>query len=113
VLTSTCVTQSPKTIHHRYERPKLRKHNEDVNLTVLDGLPADQGAAGTQVLVISGVSAPGAPLASPGPYPSVDRMAQIWEKLAEPEAAELKVDGAGASPLLASRMRRVHDRLGR
>lgn len=28
-------------------------------------------------------------------------------------AAELKDDGAGASPLLASEMRRVHDRLGR
>ena len=35
-------------------------------------------------------SASGAPLTSPGSYPpSVDRMARIWEKLAEPEACRV------------------------
>jgi hypothetical protein len=32
------------------------------------------------------LSASGTPLTSPGSYPPVDRVARIWENLAEPEA---------------------------
>ena len=57
--------------------PKLRRHNKDVHLTVLDGLPADHESA-VRVWRAANVATflP----------PSVDRVARIWEKLAEPEA---------------------------
>jgi len=61
----------------RDERPRRRRHNEDVHLTVLDGLPTDHEAA-VRVWHAANV----ARLLPPG----VDRVARIWEKLAEPEA---------------------------
>ena len=69
--------QSPQGVLPRDERPKLRRHNEDVHLTLLDGLPADHEAA-VRVWRAANV----ARLLPP----SVDRMARIWEKLTEPEA---------------------------
>jgi ribosomal protein S18 acetylase RimI-like enzyme len=57
--------------------PNLRSHNEDVHLTVLDGLPADHEAA---VHVWRAAN-----LARLLP-PSIERVARIREKLAEPEA---------------------------
>ena len=61
----------------RDERPRQRRHNGDVHLTVLDGLPADHESA-VRVWRAANVARflP----------PSVDRVARIWEKLAEPEA---------------------------
>ena len=59
------------------ERPKLRRHNEEVHVTVLVGLPADHEAA------VHVWHAANAARLLP---PSVDRVARIWEKLAEPEA---------------------------
>src|SRR5665647_3195560 len=41
----TCSPEFHKPIPPWDERPKLRRHNEDVHLTVLDGLPADHEAA--------------------------------------------------------------------
>jgi len=64
-------------IHHRYERPRQRRHNEGVHLTVLDGLPVDHEAA---VRVWNAANV--ARLLAPGG----DRVARIWEKIAEPEA---------------------------
>jgi GNAT superfamily N-acetyltransferase len=66
-----------KRIGYCDERPKQRRHNWDVQLTVLDGLPADHDAA-VRVWRAANVARflP----------PSVDRAARIWEKLAEPEA---------------------------
>ena len=66
-----------KPILLRDERSKPRRHNEDVHLTVLDGLPADHESA-VRVWRAANVARflP----------PSVDRVARIWEKLAEPEA---------------------------
>jgi GNAT superfamily N-acetyltransferase len=55
---------------------KLHRHNEDVHLTVLDGLPADHEAA-VRVWQAANVAR-----LQP---PSIDRVARIWEKLAEPE----------------------------
>jgi GNAT superfamily N-acetyltransferase len=57
--------------------PQLRRQNEDVHLNVLDGLPADHEAA-------IGVWR-AANIARLLP-PSVERVARIWEKLADPGA---------------------------
>jgi GNAT superfamily N-acetyltransferase len=57
--------------------PRPRRHNEDVYLTVLDGLPADHEAA-------IGVWR-AANIARLLP-PSVERVARVWEKLADPGA---------------------------
>jgi hypothetical protein len=85
VVAVTCVSarchgllsRLPMAILPRDERPKLRRHNEDVHLTVLDGLPADHEDA---VRVWHAAS-----VARLLP-PSLDRVARIWEKFAEPEA---------------------------
>jgi GNAT superfamily N-acetyltransferase len=71
------VVHARNRIPPRDERPKLRRHNEEVHVTVLDGLPADHAAA-VHVWHAANV----ARLLPP----SVDRVARIWEKLAEPEA---------------------------
>jgi GNAT superfamily N-acetyltransferase len=67
----------PLTVLPRDERPRPRRHNEDVYLTVLDGLPAYHEAA-----VRVWHAANFARL----PPPGGDRVARIWEKIAEPEA---------------------------
>ena len=85
VVAVTCISarchgllsRLPMAILPRDERPKLRRHHEDVHLTVLDGLPADQEAA-VRVWHSANVARflP----------PSIDRVARIWEKLAESQA---------------------------
>jgi GNAT superfamily N-acetyltransferase len=85
VVAVTCVSarchgllfRLPIAILPRDECPKLRRHNEDVHLTVLDGLPADHEAA-VRVWHAANVARL--------PPPSLDRVARIREKLAEPEA---------------------------
>jgi GNAT superfamily N-acetyltransferase len=80
LLSARChglLSRLPMAILPRDERPKLRRHNEDVHLTVLDGLPADHEDA-VRVWHAANV----ARLLPP----SLDRVARIWEKLAEPEA---------------------------
>ena len=67
--------------------PQLRRQNEDVHLNVLDGLPADHEAA-------IGVWR-AANIARLLP-PSVERVARIWEKLADPGAC-LVIGHPGAS----------------
>jgi GNAT superfamily N-acetyltransferase len=66
------------------------------HLTVLDGLPADHGAA-VRVWHAANVAR--------FQPPSVDRVARIWEKLAEPEAClvigHLDVDGEVVGMALA------------
>ena len=66
-----------RAILPRDERPRPRRHNEDVHLTVLDGLPADHEPA-VRVWRAANVAR-----LQP---PSIDRVARVWEKLAEPEA---------------------------
>lgn len=61
----------------RTSTPNLGRHNDDVQLTVIDGLPADHEAA---VAVWRAAN-----VARLHP-PNVDRVARIWEKLADPEA---------------------------
>lgn len=61
----------------RDELPRRRRHNEDVHLTVLDGLATDHEAA---VRVWNAANV--ARLLPPGG----DQAARVWEKIAEPEA---------------------------
>jgi GNAT superfamily N-acetyltransferase len=83
--------------------PKLNRHNEDVHLTVLAGLPADHEAA-VRVWHAANV----ARLLPP----SVDRVARIWEQLAQPEAClvigHLVADGDVVAMALAEPGRADH-----